>query len=133
MPVRMCGTGPRSRSWNSPRSSGPRRIWRPGSPRSSVSCEVRPMAITAARLDRIEALARTRLGRRDDHLARWRADPSLLMADAGLPPDDWQRDLLRSAAKRVLMLTTRQAGKSTTAGFLALRKALLVPGSTVLL
>jgi hypothetical protein len=55
------------------------------------------------------------------------------MADAGLAPDPWQQDLLRGDARRVLMLTARQCGKSTTAGFLALREALLVPGSTVLL
>ena len=54
------------------------------------------------------------------------------MVDAGLAPDPWQRDLLRSDAARVLMLTCRQAGKSTTAGFLALREALAAPGNTVL-
>jgi Terminase large subunit, T4likevirus-type, N-terminal len=54
------------------------------------------------------------------------------MADAGLAPDRWQADLLRSGALRVLMLTCRQAGKSTTAGFLALREALFCPGATVL-
>jgi len=54
------------------------------------------------------------------------------MVDAGYQPDDWQRDLLRSNALRVLMLTCRQAGKSTTAGFLALREALFTAGVTVL-
>ncbi len=65
-------------------------------------------------------------------MARYRADPALLMTDAGLPPDEWQRRLLRSGARRVLMLTCRQAGKSTTAGFLALRECLFTPGTTVL-
>jgi phage FluMu gp28-like protein len=54
------------------------------------------------------------------------------MVDAGYRPDPWQRDLLRSDAPRVLMLTCRQAGKSTTAGFLALRDALALGGNTVL-
>ena len=54
------------------------------------------------------------------------------MADAGYDPDLWQADLLRSDAARVLMLTCRQAGKSTTAGFLALREALFRDASTVL-
>ena len=65
-------------------------------------------------------------------MARYRADPALLMTDAGLPPDEWQRRLLRSGARRLLMLTCRQAGKSTTAGFLALRECLFTPGTTVL-
>ena len=65
-------------------------------------------------------------------LARYRADPARLMADAGLPPDEWQQRLLRSDARRVLMLTCRQAGKSTTAGFLALRESLFTPNNTVL-
>lgn len=68
-----------------------------------------------------------------DQLETYRADPARLMTDAKLPPDDWQRDLLRSRSSRVLMLTARQSGKSTTAGFLALRTALLEPASTVLL
>jgi hypothetical protein len=54
------------------------------------------------------------------------------MADAGYTPDPWQRDLLRSDARRVLLLTCRQAGKSTTAGFLALKETLLNPGLTAL-
>jgi hypothetical protein len=67
-----------------------------------------------------------------ERLASYRTDPARLMVDAGYDPDEWQRDLLRSPAARVLMLTCRQAGKSTTAGFLALREALAKPGNTVL-
>jgi hypothetical protein len=64
---------------------------------------------------------------------RYWADPARLLADAGTPPDPWQADLLRSDAKRMLLLCSRQAGKSTVAAGLALREALLVPGSLVLL
>jgi hypothetical protein len=47
--------------------------------------------------------------------------------------DPWQERLLRSEAPRVLMNCARQTGKSTTAGVLALHRALYVPGSLVLI
>jgi hypothetical protein len=50
-----------------------------------------------------------------------------------MAPDDWQAALLRSRAARVLLLCCRQAGKSLTAAALALKTALLEPGSLVLL
>jgi hypothetical protein len=50
-----------------------------------------------------------------------------------LSPDPWQTDLLRSDADRILLLCSRQAGKSSTAAALAIRTALLEPGSPVLL
>jgi hypothetical protein len=50
-------------------------------------------------------------------------DPSLLMADLGLDPDPWQRGILRLTADRLLMLCSRQAGKSTTTASLALHTA----------
>jgi hypothetical protein len=62
-----------------------------------------------------------------------RADPARLLAWAGLLPDPWQADLLRSEARRVLMLCGRQMGKSTVAAALALKAALLQPRSLVLL
>jgi hypothetical protein len=60
-------------------------------------------------------------------------DPSLLMEDLGLDPDPWQRTVLRSTTKRLLMLTSRQAGKSTTAAILGLHTALYQPGALVIL
>ena len=66
-------------------------------------------------------------------LRRFREDPSRLMTDAGITPDSWQRTLLRSTSDRVLMLITRQGGKSLTAAALALREALLKPPALVLL
>ena len=65
-------------------------------------------------------------------MKRYRADPAQLMVDAGFVPDPWQARVLRSAAARVLMLSTRQGGKSTTSGFLALRETLFTPNTTVL-
>jgi Terminase large subunit, T4likevirus-type, N-terminal len=62
-----------------------------------------------------------------------RADPTQIMSLAGMPPDPWQEALLRSGAGQVLMLASRQSGKSVTAAALALRTALLQPCSPVLL
>jgi hypothetical protein len=50
-----------------------------------------------------------------------------------MAPDPWQTTLLRSPCKRLLLLCSRQAGKSTTAAALALLTALLRPGSLILL
>jgi hypothetical protein len=52
---------------------------------------------------------------------------------AGLFPDPWQERLLRSHSLRMLLLCSRQSGKSATAAALALRDALLYPMSLVLL
>ena len=65
-----------------------------------------------------------------DRLDLYRSDPARLMADAGFAPDPWQVDLLRSADRRVLLLCSRQVGKSTSTAMLALKTALLEPGST---
>jgi hypothetical protein len=62
-----------------------------------------------------------------------RHDPALFMDWAGLPPDPWQKRLLRSQSPRSLLLCCRQAGKSTVTAALALRMALLVPPALVLL
>jgi hypothetical protein len=64
---------------------------------------------------------------------RFWADPTLLMTDAGMPPDPWQADLLRNPARRMLLLCSRQAGKSQTAAALALQAALLEPSLVLLL
>jgi hypothetical protein len=66
-------------------------------------------------------------------LDRWRNDPAMLMADAGFVPDEWQRKTLRSNSSRLLLLCSRQAGKSLTAGALALREALLNPPALILM
>ena len=66
-------------------------------------------------------------------LRRLRADPSRILSGAGYPPDSWQRTLLRSTSDRVLMLISRQGGKSLTAAAIAVREALLRPPALVLL
>jgi hypothetical protein len=93
------------------------------------------MAIRALRqkLDRLEALLHERRDRARDTLQRLRADPACLLSLAGMEPDCWQQRLLRSPASRLLLLCSRQAGKSTAAAALALRVALLQPRSPVLL
>ena len=55
------------------------------------------------------------------------------MTAAGMEPDTWQTQLLRSPESRRLLLCSRQAGKSTVAAALALGEALLRPRSLVLL
>lgn len=50
----------------------------------------------------------------------------------GVDPDPWQRDLLNSGSRRVLLNCSRQSGKSTMAAVLALHRALYHPGSLVL-
>jgi len=47
--------------------------------------------------------------------------------------DDWQEDLLLSRAPRILLNITRQGGKSTMSGVLAVHKALTDAGSLVLI
>jgi len=60
-------------------------------------------------------------------------DPALLMEQIGLSPDPWQQTLLRSSAKRQILLCCRQSGKSTTTAVLALHEALYSPPALVLL
>jgi hypothetical protein len=50
----------------------------------------------------------------------------------GLEPDPWQERLLRSTSSRVLLNCSRQSGKSTMSGVIALHRALYFPGSLVL-
>src|SRR5262249_30324723 len=76
------------------------------------------------RLLRMEVLAGLRARRHDPVLDLIRADPTQIMSLAGMPPDPWQEALLRSDANQVLMLASRQSGKSVTAAALALRTAL---------
>src|SRR5262245_55529722 len=64
---------------------------------------------------------------------RFWADPARLMADAEMPPDEWQAVLLRSQARRMLLLCSRQAGKSQVGAALALKAALLQPSLVLLL
>jgi hypothetical protein len=69
----------------------------------------------------------------DDLLEALRADPAAIFTRAGLKPDDWQADVLRSEAARLLFLCSRQSGKSFCASALALHTALTEPDSLILL
>jgi phage terminase large subunit-like protein len=50
---------------------------------------------------------------------------------AGLAPDPWQMDVLRSDAPRLLLLCARQTGKSTTVGWLVAWRAASRPGQRI--
>ncbi len=65
----------------------------------------------------------------DLHLA---LDRVSFAASLGLDPDPWQERLLRSTSPRVLLNCSRQSGKSTMSGVIALHRALYFPGSLVL-
>lgn len=77
----------------------------------------------------------TRLERRllADDRAPVPADPVALMGAAGITPDPWQAEALRSPAGRLLLNCSRQAGKSVTAASLAVHTALRAARRLVLL
>ena len=60
-------------------------------------------------------------------------DPVLLAEQAGIEPDPWQANVLRSAASRLILNCSRQSGKSTITSVLAVHTALYTAGSLVLL
>ncbi len=60
-------------------------------------------------------------------------DPVLLARRAGIEPDAWQADILRTEAKQTIMLVTRQGGKSTVSSIKALHCAEYQPGALTLL
>src|SRR5919199_2207677 len=59
--------------------------------------------------------------------------PCVLAQQAGIVPDPWQADVLRSTAPRMLLNCSRQSGKSTVVAILAVHTALYEPGSLTLL
>jgi hypothetical protein len=60
-------------------------------------------------------------------------DPVQLAKDCGLEPDPWQAGVLLSPSQRLLMLCSRQSGKSTIAGLVALWSAIYDPGLVLIL
>jgi hypothetical protein len=52
---------------------------------------------------------------------------------AGITPDHWQSDLLRSGDKQLILNCSRQSGKSTISAILAVHAAVYTPGSLTLL
>jgi hypothetical protein len=51
------------------------------------------------------------------------SDPTLLLTASGMTPDDWQKRVLTTDNARMLLLASRQAGKSQVAAALALGTA----------
>lgn len=60
-------------------------------------------------------------------------DPPAILECANIQPDPWQSAVLRSASRRLLLLCSRQCGKSTVTAALALHTVLYQPESLVLL
>jgi len=53
-------------------------------------------------------------------------DPVVMANDCGLAPDPWQARLLRDYPQRVLLLCSRQSGKSTVAALLVIYAVLFI-------
>jgi hypothetical protein len=66
-------------------------------------------------------------------LARLRQDPTTPLVALGLEPYPWQADFLASPSRQTLLNVSRQGGKSRVSAARALRRALLWPGSLVLI
>lgn len=60
-------------------------------------------------------------------------EPASIMREAGMQPDAWQQAVLNSDARRMLLLCSRQSGKSTTCASLAVHQALYDPGLVLLI
>ena len=86
-----------------------------------------------SRLAHLEAKVREKQTPKGALLEQFKRDPARLMTAAKFSPDPWQQKLLRSHAHQILLLCSRQAGKSTIAAALAVRTALLQPRSLILI
>lgn len=60
-------------------------------------------------------------------------DPVIFAMKAGMVPDPWQAEVMRSSARQQILCCSRQSGKSSTTAIVAMHQALFVPGSLVLL
>lgn len=61
------------------------------------------------------------------------ADPNADPTKDFVTPDPWQRDFLRSASRRSLLLCSRQSGKSLVTAIKSLHTALYQPGSLTII
>ncbi|MGH2478069.1 MAG: terminase large subunit domain-containing protein [Ktedonobacteraceae bacterium] len=59
-------------------------------------------------------------------------DPAHFSRVVGLPPDDWQRKLLQSTDRRILLNCSRQSGKTTTIGTLEAHAAIYLDGIQII-
>ena len=66
-------------------------------------------------------------------IEREKGDAVLMAERSGIVPDAWQSDLLRSDAKQMILLCSRQSGKSTVSSILAIHEAVYQPSSLILL
>jgi phage terminase large subunit len=64
---------------------------------------------------------------------REKFDAVLMANRAGIVPDAWQSDLLRSDARQMILLCSRQSGKSTVSAVLGLHTAIYQKNALVLL
>jgi hypothetical protein len=64
---------------------------------------------------------------------REKSDAVLMARRAGITPDAWQSDLLRSDARQMILLCSRQSGKSTVSSILAIHEAIYQENSLILL
>ncbi len=62
-----------------------------------------------------------------------RLDAVLMARRAGITPDAWQSDLLRSDTRQMVLNCSRQSGKSTVSAILGVHQAIYTPNSLVLL
>jgi hypothetical protein len=83
-------------------------------------------------VDRLAARLQRLVPKGQPMLDSLRHDPAQIMRLADMRPDAWQEEFLRSRSRHMLLLCSRQAGKSTVAAACALHTALLQPGSPVL-
>jgi len=60
-------------------------------------------------------------------------DPALLLDEIGFEPVDWQKRVMRSRSRRLILNIHRQGGKSTVTAALALHTAMFNPGALILL
>ncbi len=60
-------------------------------------------------------------------------DPAVLARSVGMTLDPWQADLVRGKDRQVLVLCSRQSGKSLASAVVAAHTAIYRPGSLVLL
>ena len=90
-------------------------------------------AVLWKRMDRVQATIDQRTTGGNPILDAIRRDPTQIMRLAGMTPDPWQARILSRCFDRLIILASRQVGKSETAGALALREALLRPGALVLI